>query len=314
MLVPCAFIYSTCSGFTFPSSIASIIALAAPSPSSAGDVMWNASHVAPYPATSPYIFAPRFIACSYSSNTTTPAPSPITNPLLSLSNGIEALKGFSCVESAVSAENPPTPIGQTDASVPPASIISASPYWIYLNASPIECVPVAHAVTMFKHLPLQPNWIATFPAAIFVIIIGTNIGLILPGPFSSNFLCSLSIACKLPTPEPIETPILFLSVFSKSSPESSTACFAAATAYWENNSILLASRLSIYFVASKSLTSAASFTLKSVVSNFVISPIPTVPFFTFSQNVSMSLPIGDIIPNPVTTTLRFKFPYLHLLR
>jgi len=79
-------------------------------------------------------------------------------------------------------------------------------------------------------LPLSPYCIDTFPAAILVIIRGTSNGLILEGPLSRSLLCSLSIASRLPMPEPIEVPILYASSFAISSPESSIASFAAATA------------------------------------------------------------------------------------
>ena len=69
----------------------------------------------------------------------------------------------------------------------------------------------------------------TFPAAILEIIIGTNNGFTLPGPFSNNLLCSLSIACKLPTPELMEVPTRYASSASMESPESSSASPAAAT-------------------------------------------------------------------------------------
>ncbi len=72
--------------------------------------------------------APLAMACSRDSSTTTPAPSPITKPLLSLSNGMEALLGSVDVVSAVKALNPDIPVGVMVDSVPPASITSASPY------------------------------------------------------------------------------------------------------------------------------------------------------------------------------------------
>lgn len=46
------------------------------------------------------------------------------------------------------------------------------------------------------------------------IIIGTKSGFTLDGPFSSSFLYSRSIACKLPTPEPIAQPTRYGSSFS----------------------------------------------------------------------------------------------------
>ncbi len=86
------------------------------------------------------------------------------------------------------------PIGVIELSVPPATMISASPYWIVRNASPIELVPVAHAVTTLMLLPLRLQAMLTFPAAMLEIISGTNSGATLEGPFSSSLVCSRSIA------------------------------------------------------------------------------------------------------------------------
>jgi len=84
-----------------------------------------------------------------------------------------------------------------------------------------------------------------FPAAMFEIIIGTRSGLTLPGPLVRIFSYSFSTACRLPIPEPTITPTRNGSSFDISSPASSNASFAAATAYWENGSILLAALKSI---------------------------------------------------------------------
>lgn len=57
-----------------------------------------------------------------------PAPSPMTKPSLSLSQGLDAFVGSSLrLERARQAINPPTPEGMTAASAPPASMRSASP-------------------------------------------------------------------------------------------------------------------------------------------------------------------------------------------
>ena len=162
---------------------------------------------------------------------TTPAPSPMTNPSRSLSNGLLAHIGSSDVLSAVSAANPPTPSGVMQLSVPPAIITSASPHWMERNASPIEWEPVAHAVTTLMDFPFAPIAMDTFPAAIFVISSGTRSGFILLGPFSFNFMAFTSACSRLPTPEPMETPTRYGSSFSMQRFASSTASFAAATAY-----------------------------------------------------------------------------------
>ncbi len=143
----------------------------------------------------------------------------------------------------------------------------------------------------------------TFPAAILQIISGTSNGLMRLGPFSSSFLCSRSIACKLPMPEPMAVPTRYGSSFSMSMPESRSASFAAATAYWENNSIRFAALKSMKFLPSKPFTSAAMWHLNPSVSNLVIGANPVFPSFTESQNCATLSPVGVIAPIPVTTTL-----------
>lgn len=60
-----------------------------------GEVIWVASQFVAKPINSPKILAPRALACSYSSNTTVPAPSPMTKPSLSLSKGAGVSFGVS---------------------------------------------------------------------------------------------------------------------------------------------------------------------------------------------------------------------------
>ena len=74
---------------------------------------------------------------------------------------------------------PAIPISQIDASVPPAIITSSKPSLIFLKASPIACVEDAQADTIEIDSPFAPNSIAIFPAGIFAIVIGINIGEIL---------------------------------------------------------------------------------------------------------------------------------------
>ena len=147
--------------------------------------------------------------------------------------------------SAVSAVKPETPIGEMLLSAPPATITSASPYWMVRNASPIQLVPVAQAVTTLMLLPFRPNWMDTFPAAILLIIIGTRKGFTRLGPFSSSLLCSRSIAWREPMPEPTATPTRQGSSCCISSPASAIASLDAATANWQKASILLAALKSI---------------------------------------------------------------------
>ena len=64
-------------------------------------------------------------------------------------------------ESALAAAKPAIPRGEIDASVPTAIITSASPRSMTLAASPIECVPVAHAVTVQLFGPFAPRYMET---------------------------------------------------------------------------------------------------------------------------------------------------------
>ena len=112
------------------------------------------------------------------------------------------------MERAVKAVKPATPRGQMLASVPPAAITSASPYWMLRMASPMELVPVAQAVTTLMLFPFKPNIMETLPAAMFEIIRGTIRGLTLDGPFVRIFSCSFSVTWRLPIPEPMDTPTL----------------------------------------------------------------------------------------------------------
>ncbi len=79
------------------------------------------------------------------------------NPSRSVSKGRLARWGsLFRVDRAFMALNPPTPSGQMQDSVPPAIMASASPRSMVLNASPMEWVPVAHAVTTQMLGPLAP--------------------------------------------------------------------------------------------------------------------------------------------------------------
>ena len=91
------------------------------------------------------------------------------------------------MDSAVRAVKPAIPVGHTEDSVPPATITSASPYWMAWNASPIQWVPEAQAVTTFVHFPFRPRQMDMFPAAMLEIISGTISGFTLFGPFVVSF-------------------------------------------------------------------------------------------------------------------------------
>ena len=176
----------------------------------------------------------------------------------------------------------------------------------------MELVPVAQAVTTSIFFPLSPYMMLTFPDAMFEIIRGTKSGATLPLPYSRSLECSLSRVWRLPTPLPIAQPALKGSSELISSPASSMASLAAATANCENLSILLAIFLSMKSSGSKSFTSAASFTLYSSVSKAVMGAKPVFSSFTDLQNSSTPMPMGVTAPIPVTTTLLLLIsPFLH---
>ncbi|MNT73974.1 hypothetical protein D3C72_2127380 [compost metagenome] len=78
-----------------------------------------------------------------------PAPSPNTNPSLSLSKGLEAVFGSSfLVESACIALKPPIPLAVTAASEPPQTITSALPKLISILASIKALADEAQAETV----------------------------------------------------------------------------------------------------------------------------------------------------------------------
>ena len=86
-----------------------------------------------------------------------PAPSPITKPSRSLSNGRLAFSGSLLrVESARMAANPPTPMGVMAASVPPQIITSAAQRWISLKESPTAWALEEQAVQVAEFGPLAP--------------------------------------------------------------------------------------------------------------------------------------------------------------
>ena len=110
----------------------------------------------------PRIVAPRARACSSSSSTSTAAPSPITKPSRSRSKGRLAAAGASLrVESARIAPKPASATCVAAASLPPASITSASPRSISRADSPIEWAPEVHALTWQRFGPRRPLRIAT---------------------------------------------------------------------------------------------------------------------------------------------------------
>ena len=172
-------------------------------------------------------------------------------------------------------------------------------------------VPLAHAVTTHVHIPCSPNLIATCPAAILVIDIGTKCGETLSYPLLSPLKHSLCIVVSPPIPLDNITPHLNVSSLPKSIAESFTASSAAASAYIVKSSIFLNSALSTILSASKPFTSPASLTALFSVLKCVILLIPHLPAFTASH-ISLTLfPTGVTAPIPVITTLLI-LPFLRL--
>src|SRR2546428_5622597 len=103
----------------------------------------------------------------------------------------------------------------------------------------------------------------------------------------------------------MNTPISSRSAFSRSNPESRSACQAACTPNCEKRSVR---RISLgdgkAGVGSKFFTSAAICVSKLAASNEVILSTPHLPAIRLVQKASRSLPRGGTTPKPVITTLR----------
>ena len=95
----------------------------APVPPGDGAVMWWASAFDAAPSTSARIVAPRASAAFHSSRTSTAAPSLITKPSRSASNGRDTPE----FDSAVMLRKPAIPVMVIAASLPPVSAASHRP-------------------------------------------------------------------------------------------------------------------------------------------------------------------------------------------
>ena len=117
-----------------------------------------------------------------------PAPSPITKPSRSASNGREAFFGSSLrVESARIEANPATDIGVIALSAPPQIIASASPRSIMRKLSPMACAPAAQAVAVAEFGPFAPCRIETLPEARLTIDEAIKNGETRSGPPDQQF-------------------------------------------------------------------------------------------------------------------------------
>ena len=128
--------------------------------------------------------APRARACSSSSSTRMPAPSPMTKPSRSASKGRLALLGLVVAggEGAHGGEARRRPWGVMAASRAAGDHTSASARAMILKASPMEWALVAQAVHAASFGPLAPQRMLTCPAARLTMEAGMKNGEILRGP------------------------------------------------------------------------------------------------------------------------------------
>src|SRR5713101_1616479 len=143
---------------------------------------------------------------------------------------------------------------------------------------------------------------ATMPAAMSAIIIGTVKGLIRFGPRSIRAVWLFSISSMPPMPELTITPTSSGFICAGSRPAWASACLDAARANWQYRPMWRAVLRSMYSSGLKPLTSAAILVSKLVVSKRVIRPTPDTPSTMFDHTVSRWLPIGVMKPIPVTAT------------
>jgi len=160
-----------------------------------------------------------------------PAPSLMTKPSRSRSNGRDARSGSSLrLLSAFIAENPARPSSTIAASEPPATKISASPNLIMRHDSPMELLDVAQAVTMHMFGPRNPNSIEITPLAMLLMSIGIVKAETRCGPLFINTLNWSSSVFSPPMPLLTITPKRSRFTFSRSRPLSWIDILAAAMA------------------------------------------------------------------------------------
>ena len=208
------------------------------------------------------------------------------------------------------------PNSQTAASVPPATITSASPKAISRAASPMACTPVAQAVTAEWFGPLKPYRIETWPEARLTRAEGIKNGesrRVRPAWTSEAASWMVSSP---PIPLPIMTPVRHCaSSVSATQPLSSTASAAATTASWMKRSIFFWSLIGIHSFRS-SLPSAfaplgtwpATLAGRSLRSKDWMADKPLSPFTSRFHTWATPNPKGLTIPMPVTTTRRGAKP------
>ena len=115
-----------------------------------------------------------------------------------------------------------------------------------------------------------------------------------------------SFTSKPPIPTPIKIAASLMTSLFASIDASSSAIFAAATAYCEKRAILRAASGFIYLVASKFFTSPAYRALNVLASKCVMRATPLVPAFAAAHVSATEFPIGVTAPIPVITTRLFS--------
>ena len=201
---------------------------------------------------------------------------------------------------------PPSPRGVTAASEPPAMMASACPYLMARKASPTAWVLVEHAETTGKQGPWALKRMAMLPAPMLLMSMGMKWGEMRDTPSSIIVLVCWTKVCMPPMPDPTYTPKRSGAMLAPaSSPLSATAWMAAQVAKRLKRSLrrtLPASMPSA--TGSKSFTLPATCTGSSPYSSMPsIRLMPQRPSARLALNVSISFPMGEMMPMPVMTTL-----------
>ncbi len=178
------------------SLIANLIALAAPEHTESWCLSYGKHHSLSRNNNFGQILAPRFLGMFQTFDDKNPAPSPITKPVRSLSNGIDEHSGSSVVERANETLKYRSPILVIKLQHPPAKTTSCIPNLISRKA-----LPMASLAKLLSriYIPRGYNLKCSFPAPMFEELFGINIGWILH-PRSRRIIWS-SNSCKPPIPD-----------------------------------------------------------------------------------------------------------------
>src|SRR6516164_8356936 len=248
------------------------------------------------------MFAPRLLACWYSSRIKLAAPSPITKPSRPWSKGRQAIEGCERLMVRIKA-NAPYVKGLKGAYEAPAIITSAQPSRIYRRASPIATFPLAQLFEFVVPTPRNPNSIAILQCADPPKTCNASMWLTDLGPPPTKALCWIPAFETPPSAVPKLTPILSWGLSAEySRPLSSRASLAEATANWAYLSNRFNRCGEKYSSGFQSSTSAELVALKTDGSNPETGPIPDLRSLMAAQNFFLPTPIDVIGPTPVMTT------------